>query len=318
MRYSLILPVYNEEENIAALAGRISKVMNKLDKPYELIFVNDGSDDATAHLLLKLHHQHPDRVKIINFSRNFGHQTAVTAGLQHASGEMVAVLDADLQDPPEILPRFFDQLLRGYDVVYAIRKNRKENRTMRLLYSIFYRLLKLVANIDIPLDSGDFCVMNKKTVAVLNSLPERNRFLRGLRRWVGFRQIGLVYERDARRAGKSKYTWGRLFKLAFDGIFSFSYVPLQMMFVLGLVSLALSVIGIGRALYLKYFTTSYTQVPGFATTYILLMFIGGLILFSIGVLGEYIRRIYDEVKRRPQYIIASVIGIEKADSSHTR
>lgn len=312
--FSLVLPVYNEEQNIETLWRRVSKVMNKLQQPYELIFVNDSSTDGTARLLLKLHNKYPRFVKIINFSRNFGHQTAVTAGLQYTSGEMIAVLDADLQDPPELLPQFFDTLRTGYDVVYAIRKNRKENRAMKFLYSFFYRILKLIATIDIPPDSGDFCVMNKKTVAVLNSLPERNRFIRGLRRWVGFRQIGLSYERNARYAGKSKYSMAKLFQLAFDGIFSFSYVPLQIMFFLGLGSFAISLLGIVRALYLKYFTSSYSQVPGFATTYILLMFIGGLILFSIGVLGEYIRRIYDEVKRRPQYIIESCVGIEKADN----
>lgn len=311
MKYSLILPVYNEEDILLPLYQRISRVMNKFNANYELIFINDGSTDQTASLLFNLHQKHAD-VKIINFSRNFGHQTAVTAGFHYAAGDAVAILDADLQDPPEILPQFFDKLNDGYDVVYAVRKKRKEHFLKQLMYGLFYRVLRLAANIDIPLDSGDFCVMNKKVVQTLNMLPERNRFIRGLRRWVGFKQIGLEYERKARAAGRSKYTLGRLFQLAFDGIFSFSYIPLQTMFFLGLLALTLAGIGILRAFYLKFFTASYAGVPGFATTYILLMFIGGLILFSIGLLGEYIRRIYDEVKQRPPYVIESTLGFEKA------
>lgn len=307
MQYSLILPVYNEEENIERLYARLVKIMDQLTNDYELIFVNDGSVDQTPHLLAKLH-QKNNSVKIINFSRNFGHQTAVTAGLHYARGQYVAILDADLQDPPEILPRFFDKLKSGYDVVYAVRKNRKEGTIKKFMYDLFYRTLRVITDIDIPLDSGDFCAINQKVVRILNSLPERNRFIRGLRRWIGFKQIGLEYERNPRSAGKSKYTLARLFKLAFDGIFSFSYIPLQMMFFLGLLSLVISIIGIIRAFYLKFFTASFERVPGFATTYILLMFIGGLILFAIGVLGEYTRRIYDEVKRRPHYIIESKIG----------
>lgn len=309
MRHSIIFPVCDEEENIQNLHSRTVKVMDRLGGDYELIFVNDGSFDNTVKLLLELHQKHP-HVKIINFSRNFGHQAAVAAGLNYSSGDYIAVLDADLQDPPEILPKFFAKITEGYDVVYAVRKNRKENFLIKLTYSFFYRILRSVANIDIPLDSGDFCVMNRKIVQVLNSLPERNRFIRGLRCWVGFKQIGLEYERNARNAGKSKYTLSRLFKLAFDGIFSFSYIPLQMMFFFGFLSLIISILGIIRAFYLKFFTASYSRAPGFATTYILLMFIGGLILFAIGVLGEYIRRIYDEVKRRPQYIIESKIGFD--------
>lgn len=309
MKYSIIFPVYNEEENIQNLYKRTAKVMDRLENDYEIIFVNDGSFDNTAKLLFELHQKYP-HVKIINFSRNFGHQTAVAAGLNYSKGDYTAVLDADLQDPPEILPKFFAKITEGYDVVYAVRKNRKESFLIKLTYSFFYRMLKLVANINIPLDSGDFCVMSRKIVQALNSLPERNRFIRGLRSWVGFKQIGFEYERMARSAGKSKYNLSRLFKLAFDGIFSFSYIPLQMMFFAGFLSLIISILGIIRAFYLKFFTASYSRVPGFATTYILLMFIGGLILFAIGILGEYIRRIYDEVKRRPQYIIESKIGFD--------
>ncbi len=307
MKYSVVLPVYNEQENLNSLYKRVTKVLVDLKKEYEVIFVNDGSHDKTKEILEDLHERN-NNIKIINFSRNFGHQTAVTAGLDFALGEQVAILDADLQDPPEILPRFFSKLEEGYDVVYAIRKKRKENIFKRTAYSLFYKILHTIASVDIPLDSGDFCVLSQRMVKTINSFPERNRFIRGLRSWAGFKQIGLEYERDKRLAGKSKYGLKKLFKLAFDGIFSFSFIPLQIMFVLGSVSLFLSIMGIFWAFYMKFFTTAYNQVPGFATTTILIMFVGGLQLFSIGIMGEYLRRVYDEVKQRPQYIVESKIG----------
>lgn len=307
MKYSVILPVYNEEENLSVLYNRISAALKKLKSDYELIFVNDGSGDHTPELLNKLHSK-DNHVKIINFSRNFGHQTAVTAGLQHCSGDYVAIMDADLQDPPEILAQFFSKLDAGYDVVYAIRTKRKETYLKRLAYDLFYRCLHFISNINIPLDSGDFCVMNKKVVAALNSLPERNRFVRGLRSWVGFRQIGITYERSGRLAGDSKYSFSKLMKLAFDGIFSFSYVPLQMMFVVGFIAINLSILATIWVIYQRFFTENYAQVPGFATTVILVTFIGGVQLFSLGVVGEYMKRMFDEIKQRPQYIIDSTSG----------
>lgn len=310
MQYSLIIPVFNEEATLKDLYKRVKAVLNKQKGSYELIFINDGSIDGTFDILRSLHKKDTS-VKIISFSRNFGHQTAVTAGLNFAKGKAVAILDADLQDPPEVLPKFFSKLNEGYDVVYAIRINRKENFFKRASYRLFYRLLHKVANIAIPLDSGDFCVMSRRAVEAINSIPERNRFVRGLRSWIGFRQIGITYERQSRYAGVSKYTLPKMLKLAFDGIFSFSYAPLQIMFYGGLLSLFLSIFGVIIAIYLRFFTSAYSQVPGFATTIILVMFIGGLQLFSIGVMGEYMRRLYDEIKQRPQYIISSTIGFEK-------
>ena len=307
MKYSIVLPVYNEQENLTSLFTRVNKALQSLKKDFEIIFINDGSHDKTKDILEDLHKKN-NNIKIINFSRNFGHQTAVTAGLDFASGEQVAILDADLQDPPEILPKFFTKLDEGYDVVYAIRKKRKENIFKRIAYSLFYKILHLIASVDIPLDSGDFCVLSRRMVKTINSFPERNRFIRGLRSWAGFKQIGLEYEREKRLAGESKYGLKKLFKLAFDGIFSFSFIPLQIMFVLGSASLFLSIMGIFWAIYMKFFTTAYNRVPGFATTTILIMFVGGLQLFSIGIMGEYLRRVYDEVKQRPQYIIESKIG----------
>jgi dolichol-phosphate mannosyltransferase len=307
IKYTIIFPVFNEEENIVTVYERTRKVLERLAKDYEIIFVNDGSIDKTAGHLADLHIK-DKKVKVINFSRNFGHQVAVTAGLDHATGDYIAILDADLQDPPEVLPEFFKKAEEGYDVVFAIRKNRKENLLKKTSYKFFYRILHKIANIDIPLDSGDFCVMSRRAVKALNSLPERNRFIRGLRSWIGFKQIGIEYERAGRLAGESKYSFAKLLKLAFDGIFSFSYAPLQFMFYLGLFSLIVSTIGVIGAIYLRFFTTAYKQVPGFATTIILVMFIGGLQLFSIGVLGEYLRRLYEESKQRPQYIVESTIG----------
>ncbi len=307
MNYSIILPVFNEQENINNLYERVKPIMDSLKGEYELIFINDGSYDSTKEILQSLHEK-DNHVKVINFSRNFGHQVAVSAGLQHAKGKNVAVLDADLQDPPEVLPHFFDKLNSGYDVVYAIRKKRKEGFLKKAAYSTFYRILQKLSNIYIPLDSGDFCVMNDRVIKAVNSLPERNRFVRGLRSWVGFKQIGIEYERSSRNAGESKYSFTGLLKLAFDGIFSFSFAPLQLMFYLGSIALLLSVIGSIVAIYLRFFTTAYTEVPGFATTIILIMFIGGLQMFSMGIMGEYMRRVYDEVKQRPQFIIDSKIG----------
>jgi len=307
MKYSIILPVYNEQENIVSLNQRVSKVMLGLKSEYEIIFINDGSIDQTLNILKELNKK-DKKIKIINFSRNFGHQTAVTAGLNFVSGEQVAILDADLQDPPEILPKFFKKLDDGFDVVYAIRKKRKENILKKASYSLFYKFLHMIASVNIPLDSGDFCVLSRRMVKTINSFPERNRFVRGLRSWAGFKQVGIEYEREKRFKGESKYGLRKLLKLAFDGIFSFSFVPLQVMFILGSISLFFSIIGVLWAIYMKFFTTAYAQVPGFATTTILIMFVGGLQLFSIGIMGEYLRRVYDEVKQRPQYIIESKIG----------
>jgi len=300
MKISIILPVYNEEENIQPIYERVTTVLQKLTKAYEIIFVNDGSRDRTAELLITL--QKKDTyVRVLTFTRNFGHQAAVTAGLDHCTGDYVAILDADLQDPPEVLPEFLKKLEDGYDVVYAIRTSRKENFFKRVAYSGFYRLLKAVSNIDIPLDSGDFCVMTRRVVLTMRKLPERNRFVRGIRSWVGFKQTGLAYERAERHAGNSKYTFRKLLQLATDGILSFSYIPLRLMTFGGLFAFFMSIVGVFVALYLRLFTRTF--VPGFATTVMLLMFSGGLIMLGLGIIGEYIARIYDEVKQRPPYVL---------------
>lgn len=307
MKYSVVIPVYNEAVNIKYLYERLSKTFVKEKKEIEFIFINDGSNDGTLDKLIQLNRK-DFRVKIINFSRNFGHQMAVSAGLKFCRGEMIGIIDADLQDPPELLLNFFQRLKEGYDVVYAIRKKRKESLLMKLAYVSYYRLLKMIAEIDIPLDSGDFCALKRRVVEAINSLPERNRFIRGIRSWVGFKQIGLEYERNERYAGKSKYNLKRLLKLAFDGVFSFSYLPFKFMFYLGFFALIFSFFGGIFIFYMKFFTANYNKVPGFATTITLLIFFGGLQLFTLGITGEYIKRIYDEVKQRPPYIIESKIG----------
>jgi dolichol-phosphate mannosyltransferase len=306
--YSIVLPVYNEEDNVGEVHKRVTKVLKSLKKDFELIFINDGSFDKTLKKLKKLQSTRP-YIKIINFSRNYGHQAAVTAGMDYSSGEYIAVLDADLQDPPEVLPMFFAKLDEGYDVVYAIRRNRKEGILKKAAYSIFYRILRTISNIDIPLDTGDFCVMSKRVVTTMRKMPERNRFVRGIRSWVGFRQVGIEYERHERHGGQSKYTFHKLIKLAVDGMLSFSYIPLRIMTFGGMFAFLASIVGVFVTLYLRLFTKTF--VPGFATTIILLMFTGGIIILGLGIIGEYIARIYDEVKQRPPYIVESLHGFEE-------
>jgi len=307
VNYSLIFPVFNEQENIPELYKRVKQIAVQLKPSLEIIFVNDGSTDNTKKMITVLCSK-DSRVRLINFSRNFGHQIAVSAGINYASGKNLAILDADLQDPPEMLIRFFKKLESGYDVVYAVRRDRKESWWLKSCYTAFYRLLSLVANINIPLDSGDFCVMNSRFADVLKSLPERNRFVRGLRSWVGFRQIGLEYDRAARFGGKSKYSLKKLFGLAFNGIFSFSYLPLQMLTAFGFIFFGLSLIFSLLVIYVRLFTSFF--VPGFATTIILILFTSGLNMLSLGLVGEYVGRIYDEVKQRPLYIVESKIGFK--------
>lgn len=305
---SIILPVFNEEDSISEVSRRIRKALKPLKKTYELIFVNDGSHDKTQKKIKALQAKNKN-IRLVNLSRNYGHQAAVTAGLDYSRGKYIAILDADLQDPPEVLPEFFKKLDEGYDVVYAIRKNRKEGPVMRGAYALFYRLLNAISSIPIPLDSGDFCVMKKRVVTTMQKMPERNRYVRGIRSWVGFKQIGIEYDRHERFAGRSQYTFHKLLKLALDGMLSFSYIPLRMMTVGGLCAFVASIIGVFIVLYLRIFTDTF--VPGFATTIILLLFTGGIIILGLGIIGEYIARIYDEVKQRPAYIVESLHGFKK-------
>jgi polyisoprenyl-phosphate glycosyltransferase len=318
---SIVIPVFNEEENILQLYKRLVHAAPSWDLAFEVILVDDGSSDKTLFLLRQLHEQ-DSRFKYISFSRNFGHQTAVSAGLRYTKGNVIAVMDADLQDPPEELYRFLHKWEEGYQVIYGIRTKRKENIFKRSAYHVFYRILAWCSSIDIPLDSGDFCVMDRVVVDWLNSLPERNRFVRGLRSWIGYRQIGIPYERQMRLAGEVKYTFQKLLRLAFDGIINFSYRPLQISGTFGLLVCFLSFLGIifvvlHRILDFKIFGYSPQDVPGFTSLVLAVLFIGGVQLLTMGLFGEYLGRIFDEVKQRPLYIVKEQEGFKVHEGYNT-
>ena len=308
-KYSLIIPIYNEEETIPELYRRVSDVMDSLDDSVELILINDGSGDRSLKLMRELQ-ERDARVCYISFARNFGHQAAVTAGLNFARGQVIVVLDADLQDPPELIPKMIESWQAGYHVVYAQRtKRKKESWFKRLTAYVFYRLLRRLADVDIPADTGDFCLMDRQVVDLLNSMPERNRYIRGLRAWIGFRQTAVKFERDPRFAGEVKYTFKKSLALAINSLVSFSKIPLRISTYLGLFS---ALIALLMALLVLYWRLQQPDSPvtGLATILIAVFFLGSVQLISIGILGEYIGRIYEEVKGRPAYTIAEIAGLE--------
>jgi glycosyltransferase involved in cell wall biosynthesis len=310
---SLVIPCYNESSVLPLLRERLLHTLSPTGVDWEAILVDDGSLDDTFAQLAAMHAQDP-RFKVISFSRNFGHQTAVFAGLFHAWGNFVAVMDADLQDPPELLLACLDKLREGHDVVYAVRRQRKENFVKRICYSLFYRLLKSIAEVEIPLDSGDFCMMRQQVVSVLRQMPERNIFVRGLRAWSGFRQVGVEYNRGARAAGETKYPFRKLVRLAMDGIFAFSPLPLRMAAYMGFASLALSLmttlfIAAWKILGFSLFGYSPSAVPGWTSLVCLMLFLNGIQFLILGVIGEFIGRIYNETKQRPRWIIRTALGI---------
>jgi dolichol-phosphate mannosyltransferase len=280
---------------------------------YEVIGVDDGSRDRTWELLKARNHQDP-RWRCLSFARNFGHQTAVSAGLHYARGDAVVVLDADLEDPPEEISRLLEKWRAGYDVVYAVRQKRKEGWFKRFCYWSFYRIMTRLVAFEIPLDTGDFCLVSRRVADTINAMPERNRFVRGLRAWSGFRQTGVTYERAARFAGASKYSFSQLLKLAMDGLFSFSIVPLRMATYFGLSVSALAFFGAVFTLIQKVFAAQFARVglapiSGFPTIVISILFLGGVQLICLGILGEYIGRIYEEVKGRPLWIVRDSAGL---------
>lgn len=308
-KYSLIIPIYNEEETIPELYRRVSDVMDSLDDSVELILINDGSRDRSLKLMRELQ-ERDARVCYISFARNFGHQAAVTAGLNFARGQVIVVLDADLQDPPELIPKMIESWQAGYHVVYAQRtKRKKESWFKRLTAYVFYRLLRRLADVDIPADTGDFCLMDRQVVDLLNSMPERNRYIRGLRAWIGFRQTAVKFERDPRFAGEVKYTFKKSLALAINSLVSFSKIPLRISTYLGLFS---ALIALLMALLVLYWRLQQPDSPvtGLATILIAVFFLGSVQLISVGILGEYIGRIYEEVKGRPAYTIAEIAGLE--------
>jgi glycosyltransferase involved in cell wall biosynthesis len=305
---SVVIPVYEEEANLPVLYDRLTKVLAETEPAYEIVFIDDGSHDRSVEVMRGLV-AGDAHIIVVELSRNFGHQIAISAGLDYARGDAVIVMDADLQDPPEVLPQFIAKWREGHDVVYAIRGQRKEGWFKRTLYALFYRLLQRIANIEIPLDSGDFCLMDRRVVEILNGMPERNRFVRGIRSWVGLDQIGLEYERQSRYAGRVKYSYRRLVYLALDGLISFSFVPLRMItvtgFVVSLISIVLAAI---------YFFQRLTVGPnplGFTTTIVAVLFLSGMQLITLGVIGEYVGRIFEEVKRRPLYVVRQVTEAQR-------
>ena len=305
---SVVIPVFNEEENLELLHRRLSKVLENLCEDYEIIFVDDGSTDKSLEIMRKLRKTN-GRVKIISFSRNFGHQIAITAGIDYASGRAVIVMDADLQDPPEVIPRLVEKWREGYDTVYAIRESRKDPILKRTIAFIFYRLFKRMSDVDIPVDAGDFRLMSRRVVDILKIMPERNRYLRGLASWVGFSQAKIRYTRDERYAGKRKYTLWQSAKLALDGITSFSHFPLRLVIHLGLV---VSLVGFLYTTKIIIDTLLFGRtVPGWTTLMAAVLFLGGVQLIVVGVIGAYIGRIYVEVQQRPLYLIKQKIGFPK-------
>ncbi|MBD2578286.1 glycosyltransferase family 2 protein [Oscillatoria sp. FACHB-1406] len=310
LNYSLIVPIYNEEKTIPELYRRLSAVMDSLDGTVELILINDGSSDRSLEMMRELHQQDA-RVCYLSFARNFGHQTAVTAGLNYSRGTAIIVLDADLQDPPELIPQLLEQWRQGYYVVYARRtKRRKEGWFKRFTAYTFYRLLRYLADVDIPADTGDFCLMDRKVVELLNRMPERDRYIRGLRAWVGFPQTAIQYEREPRFAGEVKYTFRKSFALAINSLVSFSKVPLRLATYLGLFSAFLALIMAFLVLYWRFYQPN-SPLTGMAAIIVSIFFLGSVQLICIGILGEYIGRIYEEVKGRPLYTLAEVVGFER-------
>jgi len=311
--YSIVVPVFNEEEVISVTYERLKKVMDTTGKPYELLFVNDGSADRTAQILSAIC-QKDTNVKLINFSRNFGHQIAISAGMDNALGQAVVVIDADLQDPPEIILQMIEKWKEGYEVVYATRKERKgETFFKKWTAAVFYRLLRSMTDVNIPVDTGDFRLIDRKVCNVMKNIKEKNRFVRGLVSWAGFRQTAVEYVREERFAGETKYPLCKMIKLSLDAMTSFSHKPLKLAIYLGFLFSSLSFLYLLFAIFEKLFT-SYT-VPGWTSIMATSLFFNGIILIILGIIGEYIGRIYDETKNRPLYIIGSKEGFGRGGES---
>ncbi len=304
--FSLVVPVWNEEKIIPELYRRVVQAMDSTGEPWEMICVNDGSRDRSLQLLTQLHEQDP-RIKIIDFSRNFGHQIAITAGADFAEGQAVVVIDSDLQDPPEVIPRFIEKWREGYEVVYGQRTHREGETWFKLTTAkLFYRLLKRITDVEIPIDTGDFRLMDRRVVLAMRQLREQHRFMRGLSSWVGFKQIGVEYERAERYAGETKYPLSKMVRLANTAITNFSYLPLQLATYMGFGLAVISLISMLVAIILRLSGSNFFL--GQATTLVSVLFLGGIQLIVLGIIGEYLGRIYDEVKGRPLYIVSHAYG----------
>ena len=302
--YSIVAPVFNEEETLPHFYQCVMTVMEQVGESFEVIFVNDGSRDGSLRLMQELH-ERDQRVRVIDFSRNFGHQIAISAGLDYAHGEAVILLDADLQDPPEVIPTLIARWKDGAEVVYAQRSSRKgETRFKLLTASLFYRLITHITSVEIPRDTGDFRLLDRRVVDALVTMREHHRFMRGLSAWVGFHQEAVQYERHKRFAGTTKYPLFKMIRFSIDAITSFSHVPLQLATTFGFILAGLSLLGILIAIILRIFTGA---IVGQASTLILVLFMGGIQLIFLGIIGEYLGRIYDEVRSRPLYIVRRVL-----------
>lgn len=315
-RVDIIIPCYNEEEVLPHLFQRLDELKLRVQEELFFIFVNDGSRDTTWSILEE-HCQEPSDAAAINLSRNFGHQVAVSAGLFHSTGEAAVIIDADLQDPPEVIMEMIEEWHNGNDVVYAVRKSRKDNLIKVILAWGFYRVLDALSDIKIPRDCGDFALLDARVVKIYNLLPERNRYLRGIRAWMGFRQVAVEFDRDERAAGEPQYTTRKSFALAMDGIVSFSTKPLRIASWCGIYVSIFAVLGTVFTLLQKAFSEQFAKIglepgPGFPTIVISVLFLGGVQLCCLGIVGEYLGRIYDEVKGRPQWLIRERINIEPA------
>jgi dolichol-phosphate mannosyltransferase len=314
---TIVIPCYNEEEVIRETIKRLILVCTELiNLDVEFIFVDDGSHDKTRELL-KNYALQDDRIRIIGFARNFGHQIAVTAGIDAANGDAVVLIDADLQDPPELIQEMITKWQQGFDVIYGTRTDRPGESSFKLVTARgFYRLLNNLSDVQIPLDTGDFRLMSRPVVDTLRAMPERDRFVRGMVSWVGFKQTALPYKRAERFAGTTKYPLKKMIRFATDGILSFSTKPLQVSAGLGMVSATIALIGIFYALYLRIFTDIW--VEGWTALMIAVLFLGGILLISVGILGEYVGRIYNEIKNRPLYIVQEYVGFTKNEPTMSR
>ena len=302
---SVVIPIYNEEANIQELYRRLTALLAPLDLPagYELIFVNDGSRDSSLPQLLLLAEHDPAHVRYLSFSRNFGHQIAVTAGLDRAEGAAVVIIDADLQDPPELIPALYAKLHEGYEVVYARRRSRQgESPAKKLTAKVFYRILRALTHVEIPVDTGDFRIISRKVVLALRQMPEQNKFLRGQISWIGYRQTFLEYDRAERAGGVTGYTYGKMLRFALDGITAFSDVPLKVATVGGFLVSGVAFLVVLYTLYSRFITHDYQ--PGWASLMVSILFLGGVQLVSIGIIGEYLARLGANVRQRPLYIVS--------------
>lgn len=310
MHLSVAIPVHNEESVLPELLARLQKVLDALPAgPHEVVFVDDGSTDRTFDMLGEAAMKDP-RIVAVGLSRNFGHQAAITAALDHVSGDAVVVMDGDLQDVPEVIPEFVAKFEQGYDVVYAQRVRRKEPLPLRMCYFLFYRMMASLSDIRLPLDSGDFGLMSRRVIDHTRRMPEHHRYLRGMRSWVGFRQIGVPVERAERHSGKSKYSLMRLLRLATDGIFAFSIVPIRAAALMGALVMLLSTVFVLYAIYAK--VVRHESPVGFTALLVAVTFLSGVVLFFLGIIGEYVGRIYEETKARPHYVVRQVVGTRAA------